>query len=92
MAKLIAAKRTTPAIAPVAAPVSYQNIPRQRNQDKQPSLQEHQVQEYSLSEERLEHDILALREVKRPDEVDWNGNPKCYPYHRLISHLIEDSS
>lgn len=37
----------------------------------------------------MEHNALALSEIKHLYEVGWTDNPKYYPYHQLISHPIE---
>lgn len=87
-----------PAAVPIVVQVSYQNISRQKKKDKRPSLQEHRARDYSFEREKtrelfkhlLGHNILTLLEVKCSDEVRRNDNPKYCPYHRLISHLIED--
>lgn len=54
-----------------------------------PSLQECKAQEYCFNQEKvnesfkelLEQNILTLPEVKRPDEVGQNNNPKYCPYY-----------
>lgn len=84
------------ALTPNVSQTSYQNVPKQKSEDKHPSLQEREARDYSfkrektreLFEELLEQNILTLPEIRRPNEVGWTNNPKYCPYHRLISHLV----
>lgn len=76
--------KDSPIAALIAMQVSYQNIPRQRNKDKRPSLQERQAQEYSFSQENMrelleelpKHNILMLPEIKCLDQVEHTNNPR----------------
>lgn len=38
----------------------------------------------------LENDIIQLPKLKLLDEVNKINSPKYCPYHKLISHIIED--
>jgi hypothetical protein len=43
-----------------------------------------------LFEQFMEHKAINLPEPQRPDQVNMNNNPLYCPYHRYVSHVIED--
>lgn len=78
-----------PPMAPTltVAQTSHQSLPKPKNEDKRPSLQERQARDYSfkrektreLFEELLEQNILALPEIRCPNEAGRMDNPKYCP-------------
>ncbi|KAL0924292.1 hypothetical protein M5K25_005106 [Dendrobium thyrsiflorum] len=68
-----------------------------RTGDRITSLKEKMNREYSFKRESVAKLFkqalnagLELPECKRPEEADQNDNPSYCPYHRVISHPIED--
>lgn len=68
-----------------------------KERDKLPTLYERQSREYSfhengvgLVEELSEPNALEKTELRRPDELARTDNLKYCPYHRLISHPIDN--